>query len=457
MEWLKLLSYQRIGQEQRIKSSDIRSEFEKDYDRLIFSHPFRRLQDKTQVFPLPEDDFVHTRLTHSLEVSSVGRSLGKLAGEQIISSNKELAEAGYTKYDFGTIVASACLAHDLGNPPFGHSGEDAISEYFIKNIENSRLKDNINQKEWNDLCKFEGNAQGFRILTKTYQQGLRLTASTLAAFTKYPRESKIDSIDKSRRSQKKYGFFQSEKQIFQELANTVGINFLGDTVNSKPTSGNSSNLIWCRHPLAFLVEAADDICYHIIDLEDGCRLGLVPFSQAKELLATILGDQFDNQKFERTKDQNEKMELLRALTINKLVYQAAEVFRQNEAGCLEGTFDTALTDLLPSKEILKEIIRISVDKIYNAKIVVETQAAGFEVIGGLLEIFCDAIIEKYHFGNTLSARNKNIMRMFPAKFLPEDGAKEYHCVLAAIDFISGMTDSYAISLYRKIKGMNLPR
>lgn len=454
MEWLKLLSYHRIGQEKReIKTSDIRSEFERDYDRLIFSHPFRRLQDKTQVFPLPEDDFVHTRLTHSLEVSSVGRSLGKLAGEQIISSNKELAEAGYTKYDFGTIVASACLAHDLGNPPFGHSGEDAISEYFIKNIKNPRLT-HINSKEWSDLCKFEGNAQGFRILTKTYQQGLRLTASTLAAFTKYPRESKIEAVDKNRRSQKKYGFFQSEKQIFKELAETVGVNFLDKSESSKLTT---EDLIWCRHPLAFLVEAADDICYHIIDLEDGCRLGLVPFSQAKELLAEILGDQFDSQKFERTKDQNEKMELLRALSINKLVHQAAEVFRQNEKGCLEGSFDTALTDLLPSKDILKEIIRISVDKIYNAKIVVETQAAGFEVIGGLLDIFCEAIIEKYHFNHSLSARNRNLMRMFPAKFIPREGASEYECVLAVIDFISGMTDSYAISLYRKIKGMNLPR
>lgn len=455
MEWLKLLSYQRIGQVQKdIKSGDIRSEFEKDYDRLIFSHPFRRLQDKTQVFPLPEDDFVHTRLTHSLEVSSVGRSLGKLAGEQIISANKELSESGYTKYDFGTIVASACLAHDLGNPPFGHSGEDAISEFFIKNLESSKIKNSINPKEWSDLCNFEGNAQGFRILTKTYQQGLRLTASTLSAFTKYPRESKIDSIDKTKRSQKKYGFFQSEKQIFTELANEVGLNFSGSPLNSE---GKADNLIWCRHPLAFLVEAADDICYHIIDLEDGCRLGLVPFLQAKELLAEILGDRFDSQKFERTTDQNEKMELLRALSINTLVYQTAEVFRQNEKGLLNGTFDTALTDLLPSKEILKEIIRISVDKIYNAKVVVETQAAGFEVIGGLLDIFCEAIIEKYHFKQSLSARNKNLMRMFPIKFLPAEGATEYDCILAVIDFVSGMTDSYAISLYRKIKGMNLPR
>jgi dGTPase len=452
MNWLQLLSYHRIGQTPReIKGNEIRSEFERDYDRIIFSHPFRRLQDKTQVFPLPEHDFVHTRLTHSLEVSSVGRSLGKLAGEIILSKNTELVEAGYSKYDFGTIVASACLAHDLGNPPFGHSGEDAISEFFKKN-NSIPLKEKTSDKEWNDLTKFEGNAQGFRILTKTYYQGLRLTASTLAAFTKYPRESKIGLVDKSRRSQKKYGFFQSEKGIFEDLAKTVGLNNL-----SRQDPGRSSDLIWCRHPLAFLVEAADDICYHIIDLEDGVRLGLVDFDYATNLLAQILGKTFDRPKFNLIRDQNEKMELLRALTINTLVYQAAQVFNENLEGCKQGTFDTALTDLLPSNDILKEIIDISVEKIYNARVVVETQAAGFEVIGGLLEIFSEAIIEKYHFSHLLSARNKNIMRMFPVKFLPEQGASEYQCVLSVIDFISGMTDTHAISLYRKIKGMNLPR
>ncbi|MEM7110582.1 MAG: dGTP triphosphohydrolase, partial [Bacteroidota bacterium] len=265
MNWSKLLSEQRGQKKGDEKDKGTRSAFEQDYDRVIFSYPFRRLQDKTQVHPLPEDDFVHTRLTHSLEVSSVGRSLGKKVGKVILERWPELAKR-YDFHEFGGIVAAASLAHDIGNPPFGHSGEDAISEFF-KSGSGAIYKNLVNELEWADLTHFEGNAQGFRILNKDQYQGLRLTYATLAAFSKYPRQSIIKCKDPKRRSQKKYGFFQSERDVFKSIASTLGLPELEE-------------YSWSRHPLAFLVEAADDICYNLIDLEDGCRLGLVNYSDA---------------------------------------------------------------------------------------------------------------------------------------------------------------------------------
>src|SRR5688572_13248689 len=266
MNWQQLLSSQRTGLTQQFSSEPSRSAFEQDYDRIIFSHPFRKLQDKTQVHPLPEHDFVHTRLTHSLEVSSVGRSLGKRVGEVILQRHPELAKE-FSLFDFGAIVAAASLAHDLGNPPFGHAGEDAISDFFTHHPAASPLKSTVTEAEWIDLTKFEGNAQGFRILNKN-QYGLKLTFATLGAFTKYPCPAYFPERDKSKRSQKKFGFFQTEKEIFSEVAQTLQL-----------VQGGNSN--WNRHPLAFLVEAADDICYSIIDLEDGCSLGLVSYEEAK--------------------------------------------------------------------------------------------------------------------------------------------------------------------------------
>jgi dGTPase len=254
MEWEKLVSPSRLGEEEAKSLQELKSRsiFEQDYDRIIFSYPFRCLQDKTQVFPLPKTDFVHTRLTHSLEVSSVGRSLGKKVGKIIIDQNPSLANKGLNQFEMGAIVASAALAHDIGNPPFGHSGEDAISEYFLEDDFGKSLKSHMNDKEWADLTHFEGNAQGFRLLINNKFQGLKVTFATLAAFSKYPRESLIQTSDPERKSQKKYGFFQSEKEFFKETARQTGLQPLSE-----------KNLVWCRHPLAFLVEAADDICYSI--------------------------------------------------------------------------------------------------------------------------------------------------------------------------------------------------
>ncbi|MFZ6013109.1 MAG: deoxyguanosinetriphosphate triphosphohydrolase [Bacteroidota bacterium] len=439
MTWNQLLSPQRNGQK-KLTAEQSRSAFEQDYDRIIFSHPFRRLQDKTQVHPLPEHDFVHTRLTHSLEVSSVGRSLGKRVGEVILQRHTKLARQ-YSLFDFGAIVASASLAHDLGNPPFGHAGEDAISDFFIHHPHGQSFDDLVSEHEWNDLIKFEGNAQGFRILNNN-QYGLRLTYATLGAFTKYPCPALFPSRDKSKKSQKKFGFFQSEKQAFAEMAEEVGL---------IPNGGEA----WCRHPLAFLVEAADDICYSIIDLEDGCRLGLVTFDETVDLLSGILQDSLQRDKLNNTASLNEKLGVLRSLTIGKLIDACTEIFLEHEEEILNGKFDQALTDLCQYRDALKAIGSISVHKIYRARHVVEIEASGHEVLPGLMEEFVKTgthLIQK----NT-SRKYDNLSLLMPPEIVAGiqqwQSENTYMMLRHVIDFISGLTDRHALALYRKIKGI----
>ncbi len=446
MNWRQLLNPKRLGQQAASRQSASRSQFEKDYDRIIFSHPFRRLQDKTQVVPLPEDDFVHTRLTHSLEVSSVGRSLGKRVGETILQKHPELVEHGYTANDFGAIVAAASLAHDIGNPPFGHSGEDAISEFFIYNPLGQDIKAAVTANEWADLVAFEGNAQGFRLFNLPNNKGIQLTYSTLAAFSKYPHAANLSQKIADRKSQKKYGFFQSEAYYFDELALSLGLQSLSDTDKS-----------WARHPLAFLVEAADDICYHIIDLEDGCRLGWVPFEEARDLLAGILGDTYLPEKLEDTKDDNDKIAYLRALAINKLIEQCTEVFLANEAAMLSGDFDKALMDLVPAKKVLRRIIDVSVAKIYRSKLVLETEAVGHTVLEGLMEAFVKAALDQKGAKES-SKKNITVFRLLPINYQEQIIATGslYEISRIVIDFISGMTDRFAINLYRKLTGITLP-
>ena len=449
MNWLQLLSSDRTGEKKKLKGDQLRSAFEQDFDRIIFSHPFRRLQDKTQVHPLPEEDFVHTRLTHSLEVSSVGRSLGKKVGETIIQRHTELKN-NFSAFDFGAITAASSLAHDLGNPPFGHSGEDAISDFFVHHPIGKLFKGKMNERQWQDVTHFEGNAQGFRLLNKGENQGLKLTYATLAAFSKYPRESLLPSPHGKRKSQKKYGFFQSEKEIFRELAQTLGL----------ISMHQGDHLSWCRHPLAFLVEAADDICYHIIDLEDGCRLGLVSPEETIELLSAILGDKFNPVKFNRIKSDNEKIGLLRAMSIGIVIDQCASVFVDHEQDILAGAFDQALTDLVPCQDILRGIINLSVKKIYRSRKVMETEAAGFEVLPGLLEEFTLACHNFYLNADNCSNRQKALVRLLPQELLAgmeEHEGSVYHIISHCIDLVASMTDSHAISLYRKIKGISLPK
>jgi len=449
LEWDKLLTDSRLGEkvQSKQKLQDGRSEFQKDFDRIVFSPSFRRLQDKTQVFPLPESDFVHTRLTHSLEVSCVGRSLGNLVGETIIKRNPSL-NSRFTKFHFGEIVAAACLAHDIGNPPFGHSGEDAIAEYFRSgNGQKFKLKIK-DEKKWTDLIKYEGNAQGFRIITKLQNPkvkgGLNLTYSTLAAVTKYPRESLINNQKKSlqKKAYRKYGFFQAEKEIFKEVADATG---LDDVKNQK-------SYWWFRHPLVFLVEAADDICYRVMDLEDGFRLGLISFKETEELLHPLISKQ--SLKDYRDKDEKDRIGYLRALAINELVNELAKVFLDEEKNILTGKFENELISQIKRANALNRIKDISFAKIYKSRSVVEREVAGYEVLGGLLETFIDSYNEA--FEKKISSKNKSVFALLPNRISKEIPDELYLRLLRIIDFVSGMTDSFAVSLFRKIKGISLP-
>jgi len=439
MTWPRLLSSQRTGQ-LSVSSEQSRSAFEQDYDRIIFSHPFRRLQDKTQVHPLPEHDFVHTRLTHSLEVSSVGRSLGKKVGEIVLQRNPSLADT-FTSFDFGAIVAAGSLTHDLGNPPFGHSGEEAISDFFIHHPLGKSFQSQVTESQWSDLIKFEGNAQGFRLLTKN-QFGLTLTFATLGAFTKYPCTAHFPGRDKSKRSQKKFGFFQSELAKFEEVASVTGLNKIADHG-------------WQRHPLAFLVEAADDICYSIIDLEDGCRLGLVAFDETVELLAGILGNKLDRLKLSKISGLNEQLGVLRAMAIRELTEDCAKIFLENEKGIMDGSFDVALADAGRFSKELRAISDLSIQKIYRARPVMEIEAAGFEALPGLLEEFIRAALH-------LTQKNQphkfaTVARLIPPEMIASLQATTdtYSMLRLIIDLVSGLTDRHALSLFRKIKGISV--
>ena len=357
MKWEKLLADGRFGESATAAGLDpARSEFEIDYDRIIFSAPFRNLQDKTQVFPLPEQAFVHTRLTHSLEVSSVGRSLGKGVGEFLLAKYPNLLQLGITASSIGSIVAAAALTHDIGNPPFGHAGEEAISDFFRLHGDGRVWKKHVRVDQWSDLVNFEGNAQGFRMLVSK-QFGLKLTYTTLAAFTKYPRPSLIGQRDIARKSQRKYGFFINQLSDFEQMCDVLGIE-------------KCSSDCWVRHPLAFLVEAADDICYSIIDLEDGCTIGLVSFEETLELLKPILGEKIDSEKQKiRTKAQN--LGALRAMAIGQLIRETVEVFGRYEENMRKGNFDKSLTDIIPSSKALMEISSVSVQKIYRSQVLQE--------------------------------------------------------------------------------------
>lgn len=449
MKWEKLIVPYRYERDAGELKPD-RTEFEKDFDRVVFSAAFRRLQDKTQVVPLPESDFVHTRLTHSLEASSVGRSLGRKAGIELLKKYPGLG-ANFSAYDIGSIVAAACLAHDIGNPPFGHSGEAAISEYFI-NGPGKKFRDEVkDEKKWADFTRFEGNANGFKILCNYSgnPRGLHLTYPTLAAFTKYPKES-LPRYDSKRASEKKFGFFQSEKSQFVMLAEKLELLRYRD----------DENLNWCRHPLAFLVEAADDICYSIIDFEDGLNLKLIDFAYAREFLIPFLAS-FDSQKFERM-NRNEQIGFLRANAISRLTDELAEIFVRNEEEMLNGTFDQALINLSEFAPLVKRIKEISREQVYKSRQVLEIEAAGFEVVGGLLDCCIGAVnhqYEKIQNPERVYHQSGKILELIPEVFIGTDkkpSSDLYERLMKICEFVAGMTDRSAISLYRKLKGIQLP-
>jgi dGTPase len=441
MTWEQLLSLKRQGDTSkrlRIEQDDTRLGFEVDYDRIIFSSAFRSLQDKTQVIPLSKTDFVHTRLTHSLEVSVVGRSIGRLVGKKIIEKYPHLREVhGYHMNDFGAIVAAAALAHDIGNPPFGHSGEKAIGEYFSIG-KGQQFKDQLTDKQWQDLIDFEGNANGFSVLSSSrpgIEGSLRLSYATLGAFTKYPKESLPKKPTKNI-ADKKYGFFQSDKDFFKEVATELGMisNKTGDDIGYE------------RHPLAFLVEAADDICYTIIDFEDGINLGLVSEDYALEYLIKLVKDTIDTAKYQTLTTKEDRISYLRALAIGNLINDAVRVFIENEEAILQGKFHFALTDKSKYKAQMDDIIKLSVKNIYQSREVIEKELSGYQIINNLLDKFITA------YNNNHEGKATNYDKLL-LKILPEKHHLEketlYERLLHICHFISMLTDGKAV-LYNKI-------
>jgi dGTPase len=443
----QIFTNQRTGNNPQTKAS--RTDFQRDFDSIIFSSAFRRLQNKTQVFPLPGSVFVHNRLTHSLEVSSVGRSLGSVMGEFIHDQfNSDLTEDAKSFYlhNLGNVIAAACLCHDVGNPAFGHSGEDAIASYFEKNEKD--LKPKFNEKEWADLVNFEGNANAIRVLAHQQQGkdagGTQLTFATLASIAKYPCEA--IAKQKGIIHRKKFGFFQNEKEIFLEIAK--GTNLISESEEPH---------IFKRHPFVWLVEAADDICYNIIDMEDAHRLGIVSTSDCENLFFELVKSETDDIK--RVKDKlasigndNERISYLRAKVINALINKSIETYKLNFEKILEGNLDKALLDIYKSEnDSLKEIEKFSIAKIYNHKAVVEIENAGYNVMYELLNHFIPSILKSK---DERKSYDKMALKLLPQQFVYEDGT-DYEKVLGVIDFVSGMTDNYATDLYRKIKGIDI--
>ena len=446
MNWEQLLSLKRFGDTNkrlRKEQDETRLGFEVDYDRVIFSSEFRSLQDKTQVIPLSQTDFVHTRLTHSLEVSVVGRSIGRKVGQKLLEKHPHLQTVhGYQPNDFGAIVAAAALAHDIGNPPFGHSGEKAIGEFFKTGL-GSKYKNDLTEKEYQDLCDFEGNANGFKILTESRegrQGGLRLSYATLGAFMKYPKES-LPKKPTKHIADKKYGFFQCDKEAFENVADELGL-----------IKRSKKNLSFSRHPLAYLVEAADDICYTIIDFEDGINLGLIQEEFALEYLINLVRDTINTKKYHQLQNTQDRVSYLRALAINTLINEVVAIFMNNEDAILNGTFETALLDKSKFEAQINDIIKVSIDKVYKSTEVVEKEIAGYSVLSELLQVFIAATIN----ANTVSVSNYNrlILRLLPEIYYHPDDTS-YHKIMKVCSFIANMSDRYAILLFNKIKGIQI--
>ena len=455
MDWNNCFSHGRFGQ--GFISTTPRTPYERDFDRLIFSAAFRRLQDKTQVFPLPGPVLVHNRLTHSLEVASVGRSIGKLVGErltEVLQDSLTAAAKHFYAVDLSSVIAAACLAHDIGNPSFGHSGEAAISAYFIDNartvLDGQPLQAHFNAAEWQDLTHFEGNANAFRILTHHYanrqQGGYQLTYTTLAAIAKYPCES--IAMAPGQLHTKKYGFFQSEKAGFAEVADILGMGMVSDQPR-----------IYRRHPFVYLVEAADDICYRVIDWEDAHRLGIIDTGTAVSLFVNLLEtspfdkmDRIHKTLAELESDPREQLAYLRAKCINYLAISCVEEFIRNRETILTGSYNRSLIDgMEPSSTLaLEEINKVTIKKIYNHATVVKIELAGYEVMNALLQSFIPAVLKKEP-----SHREKKVLKLLPQQFRGENETA-YEKALSVLDFISGMTDSYAMELYKNLRGISLP-
>jgi len=460
MNWASLYTAQRTGDKvlKDYSNDVVRNSFLRDYDRIIFSSAFRRLQNKTQVFPLPGAIFVHNRLTHSLEVASVGRSLGKAVGEKIAAKYPDEGELfrEFYRYELSSVIASACLAHDIGNPPFGHSGEDAIRAYFngVEGDTRQIIHDSLSRNQIKDLTSFEGNSNALRVLTHSFNEpetgGYKLTYTTLAALVKYPCSSSEGFNRKTGLiATKKSGFFDSEIAVYEQIATMLEI-----------PRKEGYNHVYARHPFVYLTEAADDICYRVIDLEDAHRLDIISFDTFKDMFLPFFDDEKDynsrdyiEKKLAKINDDNQKVQYIRARWIGLMTEKIAGVFMEKEEELLQGALETDLLKCLPEKEqqLIDRINGFSVKYVYNYKSVVEIEIAGYNVIGGLLKEFVHAVL------NPNLSKSGKIIKLVSRQFrLTEDKKDMYNNIQSLVDFISGMTDLYAIDLYRKITGITIP-
>ena len=449
-QWNKLLTNKRIGIDQA-SDDDFRSPFQRDIDRIIFSSSFRRLQDKTQVFPLARNDYVRTRLTHSMEVSSVGRSLGLLVGRELNNRYQLNVDAN----GFSEIVGAACLAHDIGNPPFGHAGEDTIRHWFLDPQRGMKYLEGLKEEEAAEFVNFEGNAQGFRVLTRLQRHtrdsntmgGLQLTYATLGTFLKYPRPAKLNCVNQDRRSQKKYNYFMTEKDQFEKVVDTLNLESIQDDC-------------YRRHPLVFLMEAADDISYNIADMQDGYRLGLVTYDEVFDFFRQALGNNKAHivNEISCLTDRRDQIETLGGKVIGSLVREAASAFLKNESSILDGSFDKSLMEAIPSSDCVKRISSFAYENIYSSEPVIEVKVGGFEVVQGLLDLFVPAVFDGSNRTHYDFKRLELVVRLIPKQFmgkLQKPHENPYIRLHQILDFVSGMTDSYALSLYRKLYGLNL--
>jgi len=450
-----IFTHRRVGSDKIPEGP--RSGFQRDFDRLIFSSAFRRLQNKTQVFPLPGTAFVHNRLTHSLEVASVGRSLGKMIGEVIASDYRQQEDVyEFYRYELPNVLAAGCLAHDIGNPAFGHSGEKAISAYFVDHadimIDGQSLRSFFSEAEWADLTNFEGNANAVRVLTHSFKGrfkgGFGLTYTTIASILKYPCGS--GAIDRRFKHRKKYGFFQSEQETVREIA--AGCGMLPE---------QEQPLIFSRHPFVYLVEAADDICYSIVDMEDAHRLGILPTAIVRDAFKEVLdkvkqkgeGPDRTFAHYASIGDANEGIAFLRARVINRLVQACADCFLDHRQAILQGGFNDTLIDYLETNTgALAQIRECSSSRIYRHDTVLQIELAGYNVMSELLSLMVPALLKQRP-----SHRESIILQLFPFQFTEfRESAGGYARVLNALDFLSGMTDEYATEIYRRLKGISTP-
>lgn len=441
MNWKQLISNKRFGLEfLHEERKEDRTEFQRDYDRLIFSAPFRRLQNKTQVFPLPGSIFVHNRLTHSLEVSCVGRSLGNDVATRLLQKHPELSDSHLM--EIGSIVSAACLAHDLGNPPFGHSGEKAIGTYFSEG-KGLELKALLSHEEWEDLIHFEGNANAFRLLTHQFHGrrpgGFVMTYSTLASVVKYPFSSQLAG------NKQKFGFFLSEEKDFERIATELGI---------KRLSAEGEPIRYARHPLVYLVEAADDICYQMMDIEDAFKLKILTTEETKSLYMEFFKEERKQRILDicsKVEDVNEQIAYLRSSAIGVLIKACVQTFVYHEEEILSGTFNSTLIKQIDEllQQAYKHCSKTAFAKIYCAKDVLDIELAGFQVITTLMDLLIDAVrMPEKAYSQLLIGR-------MPKQY-DVNAPTLYGKVQAVLDYVSGMTDVYAIDLYRKINGNSLP-